>query len=265
MLDKTQKTNQQQYMEKDVGLSSIKNQGFFECVPQCLKKFFIDLRLVSILMTVWLVVVILIMIEIGIFSNSSFVAFGPRKELSFMKVPIDTYYKYNMLIVMIISHTFITDFIADSLSPHVLNVVQDPKTKYIPHKPYTYFGVTTIWAIYCSITQLFAIFIAFAQLDLLIVRLVSDICANLVTTSLYLHGKEYNPTKYKIVEMKQSYYNSHPDDPDEEMHDLTLSDQMLEHPTEHVVVYQKQITTNKKQESSSTTEEPKDSDVLLPK
>jgi hypothetical protein len=140
------------------------------------------------------------MVEIGVFNNNSFVAFGPRKELSFMKVSIDTYYKYNMLMVMIVMHTFITDFIADSLSPHVLNVVQDTKTKYIPHKPFTYYAITTIWAVYCSISQLFAIFIAFAQIDLLLVRMLSDIVANLVTTSLYLQFKTHDPIKFKRQE-----------------------------------------------------------------
>jgi hypothetical protein len=156
-----------------------------------------DLKLMSILMCTWLCVVIFIMVEIGVFSNDNFVAFGPRKELSFMKVAIDTYYKYNMLIVMIVMHTFITDFIADSLSPHVLNVVQDTKSKYIPHKPFTYYAITTIWAVYCSISQLFAIFIAFAQIDLLIVRMCSDIVANLVTTSLYLQFKVHDPVKFQ--------------------------------------------------------------------
>lgn len=156
-----------------------------------------DLKLMSILMCTWLCVVIFIMVEIGVFSNDNFVAFGPRKELSFMKVAIDTYYKYNMLIVMIVMHTFITDFIADSLSPHVLNVVQDTKSKYIPHKPFTYYSITTIWAVYCSISQLFAIFIAFAQIDLLIVRMCSDIVANLVTTSLYLQFKVHDPVKFQ--------------------------------------------------------------------
>jgi len=151
----------------------------------------------SILMCTWLCVVIFIMVEIGVFSNDNFVAFGPRKELSFMKVSIDTYYKYNMLIVMIVMHTFITDFIADSLSPHVLNVVQDTKLKYIPHTPFTYYSITTIWAVYCSISQLFAIFIAFAQIDLLIVRMCSDMVANLVTTSLYLQFKVHDPVKFQ--------------------------------------------------------------------
>ena len=151
----------------------------------------------SILMCTWLLVVIFIMIEIGVFENNSFVAFGPRKELSFMKVAIDTYYKYNMLICMIVVHTFITDFIADSLTPHIVNVVQDTQSKYIPHRPFTYFFVTTIWAVYCSISQLFAIFIAFAQIDLLIVRMCSDIFANWVTTSLYLHSKIHDPVRFK--------------------------------------------------------------------
>jgi hypothetical protein len=161
------------------------------------RKFFMNLKLMSILMCTWLCVVIFIMVEIGVFSNDNFVAFGPRKELSFMKVAIDTYYKYNMLIIMIVMHTFITDFIADSLSPHVLNVVQDTKSKYIPHKPFTYYSITTIWAVYCSISQLFAIFIAFAQIDLLIVRMLSDIVANLVTTSLYLQFKVHDPVKFQ--------------------------------------------------------------------
>lgn len=190
---------------------------------KCLKKIFIDLRLVSILMIIWLIFVLLIMIEIGIFSNSEFVAFGPRKQLSFMKVPIDTYYKYNMLITMIVLHTFITDFIADSLSPHVLNIVQDPKTRYIPHKPFTYITITTIWSIYCSITQLFVIFIAFAQMDLLLVRLGSDILANMVTTNLYLSGKKYDPIKCDIHDRRHDYHSDKTDDvPPRSIHNIGM-------------------------------------------
>ena len=161
-----------------------------------IRTFFIDLRLISLVMCVWLCIVVLIMVEIGIFSNSNFMSYGPRPELKFIHVAIDTYYKYNMLIVLIVMHTFITDVIADSLSPHVLNVVQDTRSKYIPHTPLTYYAITTIWAAYCSISQLFMVFIAFAQFDLLLVRLFSDVLANLLTTSLYLQGKRYSPHLY---------------------------------------------------------------------
>ena len=175
------------------------------------RKIFIDLRLMTLVMCFWLGIVVFIMIEIGIFTNSNFVSYGPRKDLTFMHVTIDTFYKYNMLIIMIVMHTFITDVISDSLSPHVLNVLQDTRAIQIPHKPFTYYSITTVWAIYCSISQLFMVFIAFAQLDLLIVRMLSDVLANLLTTSLYLHGKTYTPTT------TTGRYGSQPETPDETM------------------------------------------------
>lgn len=54
----------------------------------CLRTLFMDLRIISTLMVAWLGVVFFIMTEIGIFENSKFVAFGPRKELSFMHVAV---------------------------------------------------------------------------------------------------------------------------------------------------------------------------------
>ena len=171
-------------------------KAIFQRGLQLARKIFIDLRLIALVMAIWLCIILVIMVEIGIFSNSSFMSYGPRPGLTFMHVTIDTYYKYNMLIVMIVMHTFITDVIADSLSPHVLNVVQDTRNRYIPHTPITYYTITTIWAVYCSISQLFMVFIAFSQFDLLLVRLFSDLFANLFTTSLYLFGKSYNPHQY---------------------------------------------------------------------
>ena len=163
-------------------------------------KIYRDLRFLSTLMIVWLCVVVLIMVEIGVFSNSQFIAFGPRKELTFMHVSVDTPYKYSFLVVLIVSHTMISDFISDSLTPHILNSLQNTSMRYIPHKAYMYYIVTTIYSFYCGISQIFIIFIAFAQLDLLMIRLASDIAANLLTTTLYLQDKTYDPQKFNQLE-----------------------------------------------------------------
>jgi hypothetical protein len=157
-----------------------------------LKKYFVDLRIMTVLMCVWLCVVLLVLMELEVFARSKFIAFGPRDDLSFMHVSIDTYYKYNLLVSMIVVHTFVTDLIADSLVPHVLNVIQDTKNRYIPHKASTYFIITSAWSVYCSFTQLFVIFIAFGQLDLLLFRLASDLLANYITLGFYLQGKVYD-------------------------------------------------------------------------
>ena len=42
-------------------------------------------------------------------------------------------------------------------------------------------------------SQLFLIFLALGQLDLLLARLFSDLAANFVTTALYLENKSYDP------------------------------------------------------------------------
>jgi hypothetical protein len=170
------------------------------CITTCARKLFRDLRLLSTLMIIWLCVVVLIMVEIGVFSNSSFIAFGPRKELTFMHVSVDTPYKYSILVVLIVAHTMISDFISDSLNPHILNALQNATIRYIPHKAYMYYVVTTIYSFYCGISQIFIIFIAFAQLDLLMVRLASDIAANLLTTTLYLQDKTYDPQKFNQLD-----------------------------------------------------------------
>ena len=182
------------------------------CAPNFVRRFFVDLRLIAGLMCMWLVVVMLILTEIGIFSNPNFVAFGPRSTLTFMHVSIDTSYKYSMLVLMIVLHTLISDFIADSLSPHMINTLQDMRTRFIPHRPVVYYIITSIWAVYCAVSQLFMIFLALGQLDLLLVRLASDIAANALTTTLYLENKQYDPQRYERYQHRPPAANNNNND-----------------------------------------------------
>ena len=170
---------------------------------------FVDMHLICTLMCVWLTIVIIIMTEIGIFSNPSFVAFGPRPTLMFMHVQVDTQYKYTMLVIMVIMHTIVSDFISDSLSPHILNHVQDVRNRYLPHHHRLYYAITSLWAVYCAVSQLFLIFLALGQLDLLIVRLLSDIAANMLTTSIYLKNKSYNPERFHEHEAREQQLQQH--------------------------------------------------------
>ena len=190
---------------------------------------FVDMHLICTLMCVWLTLVIVIMTEIGIFSNPSFVAFGPRPTLMFMHVQVDTQYKYIMLVIMVIMHTIVSDFISDSLSPHILNHVQDVRNRYLPHHHRLYYAITSLWAVYCAVSQLFLIFLALGQLDLLIVRLLSDIAANMLTTSIYLGNKSYNPERFHEHEAREQQQHHAPADSEDE----------------EIVVYQKDRETKK--------------------
>ena len=77
--------------------------------------------------------------------------------------------------------------------PHLLNQLQDVRCRRLPHRHAVYYGVTTVYGLYAAVSQLFMIFLALGQLDLLLVRLFSDLVANMVTTGLYLETKTYDP------------------------------------------------------------------------
>jgi hypothetical protein len=168
-------------------------------VVHVMQNAFVDMRYIVVVMVAWLICICTVLCELGLLENSRFVAFGPRASLQFMHMNIDTGYKYGMLVLLIILHTFITECIGDSLGPHVLNVLQDPRTRQLPHPPKLYYAITTVWTMYCAVSQLIVIFLVLAQLDLLLVRLISELLATAMTTTLYLHGKQYIPHPYSNV------------------------------------------------------------------
>ena len=154
-----------------------------------LQRLFGDLRLLCALMVAWLCVVMGLMLELGVLRNSTFVAWGPRPTLVFLHVPIDTGYKYAVLLGLIMTHTFVSDFVSDGLVPHVINQLQDVRCQRLPHRHGVYYVVTSIWSLYSAVSYLFLICLALGQLDLLLARLASDLLANFVTTRLYLAQK----------------------------------------------------------------------------
>ena len=175
------------------------------CLPrQCsvdlnlFRAYFVDLRFICVIMSLWLMIVIVVFVDLeGLSkSDSAFFHFGPRASLMFFHTPIDTYAKYNALICLIIAHTAISDCLSDSLNPHVLTIVQNRTNRYLPHSKGVYYVITSIWSIYCAVSSLFTIYLAFGQIDLLLVRLLSDMAANIFTMNMYMQGKIYDAHMY---------------------------------------------------------------------
>jgi hypothetical protein len=180
-----------------------------------LRRLFGDLRLLCALMVAWLGVVLALMIELGVLRNPTFVAWGPRPTLIFLHMPIDTEYKYAVLLGLIMVHTFVSDFISDGLVPHVINQLQDVRCRRLPHRHGVYYVVTSIWSLYSAVSYLFLICLALGQLDLLLVRLASDLLANFVTTRLYLEYKTgHDEAELKDVSGRQEDEDDAPADAD---------------------------------------------------
>ena len=177
-----------------------------------LRWLFHDLKALCALMLAWLVVVLALMVELGVMSNATFVAWGPRPTLTFLHVPIDTGYKYTVLMLLIMAHTFVSEFISDGLVPHVINQLQDVRCSRLPHRNAVYYAVTSIWSLYSAVSYLFLIFLALGQIDLLLARLASDLLANWVTTRLYLENKthEADETTERLVSVSNAMPDAAP-------------------------------------------------------
>ena len=168
------------------------------CKTEVFRKYFVDLRVICVIMCAWLLVVIVVFVDLEELSktDSDFFHFGPRTTLVFFHTPIDTHAKYNALICLIVAHTAISDCLSDSLNPHVLTIVQNRTNRYLPHSKAVYYLITSIWGVYCSVSALFTIYLALGQIDLLLVRLLSDIMANFFTMNIYMKGKVHDLRLY---------------------------------------------------------------------
>ena len=51
----------------------------------------------------------------------------------FFHTAINTRAKYNALVALIVLHVLITDVLSDSLTPNLLNVVQNRHMRFLPH------------------------------------------------------------------------------------------------------------------------------------
>ena len=161
-----------------------------------IRRYFVDLRVTLALMIVWLSCVLSVFIDMNVSESTPFFRCGPSSTLLFFHTPIDTYFKYNALVTLIIFHVLITDVLSDSLSPNMINVVQNRHIRFLPHTKSVYYAITTVWSVYCQISSIMSIYIAFAQIDLCLVRLGADLIANAFTLSMYLDGKTYDPQRY---------------------------------------------------------------------
>ena len=162
-----------------------------------LQELFVDLRVTLVVMILWLSCVLTVFISLNMDAPSPFFRLGPSSNLMFFHTSIDTPQRYEALVCLIVIHTMISDVIADSLVPHIMNIVQNRQLVYIPHSKFIYYLISSTWSVYTSLSSLFCVYIAFCQIDLVLVRLAADILANLITTRLYLEGKKHDVVLYK--------------------------------------------------------------------
>jgi hypothetical protein len=167
----------------------------------CMDRVFDDKRVAVCVLMAWLTLVMILFNDIGLL-NTSFMSFGPSATAKFMGTVLDTWYKWGMVAIFTLVNTSVNDFMADAISPWLLNTITDHKNKYIPYPKYVCLGISQLWSVYCNLMSVFGMFLAMTQIDFVLIRMMADLTVNTYTNMKFMRFKEYSPAKYSDIEMQ---------------------------------------------------------------
>ena len=170
------------------------------CLNNILNRLFDDRRLIVTILMLWVLTVVVGFSHLGLL-DTNYTTMGPSPHTVFMTVTLDTWRKWSLVAIYTVISTCIGDFAGDSMSQFYLNIVQDPKTKYIPYKKVTCILITQFYTIYGSLMGVIGLHLILSQVDFVLIRLLTDLVTNVWTQSRMLRYKHYDPIRYAEMEL----------------------------------------------------------------
>ena len=157
---------------------------------------FNDRRVITALLGIWTLVCAVTFYVIMAVDNSPFLSFGPNTHTRLFGVALDTWPKWWCVAIYTFLSTAIAAFASDSVSPFILNTIQDHKTVYIPYSKWICLMIIQVYTCYAVVVTIIGLFVALTQIDFTLIRLASDLLVNHVTTAYFLRGKVVDRDKY---------------------------------------------------------------------
>jgi hypothetical protein len=167
------------------------------------EKIFNDRRIITLLLAVWTFISSSAFYWIMVTDHSPFLQFGPNNHTKLFGVAVDTWGKWWVVTIYTFVSTGIAAFASDSIAPFITNTVQDHKTVYIPYSKGMCLLIIQIFTTYSVVVSIIGLFVALTQVDFTIVRLLSDLIINHVTTAYFLRGKVVNAQRYNAWQESQ--------------------------------------------------------------
>lgn len=130
--------------------------------------------------------------------HSPFLQFGPNNHTKLFGVVLDSWGKWWAVCLYTFISCGVNAFAGDSVVPFITNTVQDHKTLYIPYSKFTCLMIIQVFTCYSVVISIVGLFVALTQIDFTIVRLVSDLIVNHITTAYFLRGKVVDKQKYDV-------------------------------------------------------------------
>jgi len=117
------------------------------------------------------------------------VGFGPSPSLEFFTVPIDSWFRWLMLMLFVIIETIVENWLNQIGQSWVTNKVYDPNVHVLTYSHSETMILTVLSQLLWYIIQLIPVFLALTQIDLLCMRLLTVGGVTAFTTSLVIRPK----------------------------------------------------------------------------
>jgi hypothetical protein len=149
-------------------------------------------KLISRIVMFW---VIMIFISIGLLYNKMneeamlFYNFGPNNNLLVFGLNIDTYPKYIVIVIYCFINSLIRTLNKDILVAYLINSIQNISIMKNTNIHDFAYEVTYAVSIYAWTDYYIYMNLLFAQVDMIIIEITSDLVMSTLTTRYYLHYK----------------------------------------------------------------------------
>jgi hypothetical protein len=148
-----------------------------------------DMRIISVAMMMWIVVVYLAFGFGGVFSNS-FLDVGPSKHLLFFNRPLDTWAKWTLVATYGICDQIIVTVAANTIYPWVNHEVQDHKQKSIQYSYYWVHAIISADSVFQSLALVLRFGIITSQLVMVSLMLLSRLVVGYLVTRVNIADKK---------------------------------------------------------------------------
>jgi hypothetical protein len=143
-------------------------------------------------------------------SSSHFFHMGPSKDLIFIGIQLDTFYKYNLFCIFCFTNSLMRKINNNILIPWITLVVQDESKVKPEDMHFDAYLITNISNLYTWVDWILYMNILFTQIDIIFVEIVADLIVLNTSTYYYLHPMYLKlPVEDKDLELIPTNLASH--------------------------------------------------------
>jgi hypothetical protein len=170
-----------------------------------------DKRICAFILVLWVSILCGLFVGFGGYKNNDYIKFsyGPSRDLMFLGMPIDTWYRWTVFIFIASIDTLVHTWAVDMVQPWVVNTIWDHKTIYLPYPKWQCMSIVIALSIFLALHMLYMIYLSFTQADIIFARITIDLTFTFCSHSVMIKDKIYDPLMVDLKSYKRQKRKDH--------------------------------------------------------